>query len=419
MSPQSVQPVTSPLAPSACRREFHNTPCYDAGRLREIYGVAGLARRGIEGQGTTVALVSAYRDPVLVNDLDTYARQAGLPRPNVTLIKRGHPAIADPRDVNQAGFQEEITLDSEMILAMAPRTHLVIVENQADASVTPRAFGDALKTVTWLAKRMPVDAVSFSYGFFELNYAEATGWNWPKAEAMMRSQAEGLRGAEQRGVTVVTADGDTGSAAPNLSGTAVYSQPTVAFVAAYPGVTSVSGSAVQANDQGVRTRLDTVWSDTGSHVATGGGVSEVFARPGYQARMKGVVGAHRGVGDVSMDGSEKTPVWVYTSRYQILPGQVPGWVRVAGTSAASPLFTGVVALAAQVAGHPLGQINPRLYWMARNPARYGVQDITKGCNGDYGVPGFCAGLGPDLPSGIGTVGNGRLFVPALAGKPVR
>ena len=42
-----------------------------------------------------------------------------------------------------------------------------------------------------------------------------------------------------------------------------------------------------------------------------------------------------------------------------LPGQPAGWYQICGTSEATPLFAGIVALADQVAGHPLGKINRR------------------------------------------------------------
>jgi subtilase family serine protease len=81
-------------------------------------------------------------------------------------------------------------------------------------------------------------------------------------------------------------------------------------------------------------------------------------------------------------------------------------------------MAGIVALADQVAVHPLGLINPALYKMAaaRSP---GLTDITAGDNamhapdGTTTVPGFRAAPGYDLASGVGTV-NGALFVPELA-----
>jgi subtilase family serine protease len=79
-----------------------------------------------------------------------------------------------------------------------------------------------------------------------------------------------------------------------------------------------------------------------------------------------------------------------------------------------------VALADQVAGHPLGVINPYLYRLA---ARHmpGVVDVVSGDNTvsfrqggrPRTVPGFRARAGYDLASGVGTV-NAFWFVPELA-----
>ena len=118
------------------------------------------------------------------------------------------------------------------------------------------------------------------------------------------------------------------------------------------------------------------------------------------------VGDRRGVVDASMD----TRAWAYIG----VPGPrtSPGWAYVTGTSVSAPLLAGLVADAAQLAGHPLGLINPALYRM-RGTAD-GVLDITRGSSTARGVPGYPAAPGYDLPSGIGTVGSAALFVPALA-----
>jgi kumamolisin len=96
------------------------------------------------------------------------------------------------------------------------------------------------------------------------------------------------------------------------------------------------------------------------------------------------------------------------------------WSPVCGTSVATPLFAGIVALADQVAGHALGLINPAVYQMAIRHDR-GIVDILKGNNTarfyqqgkSYTVRGFAAGRGYDLVSGVGTV-NAAYFVRELA-----
>jgi subtilase family serine protease len=93
---------------------------------------------------------------------------------------------------------------------------------------------------------------------------------------------------------------------------------------------------------------------------------------------------------------------------------------VCGTSEATPLFAGIVALADQVAHHSLGLINPALYLLSAVHAP-GLVDVTSGNNTvgftqngtAYTVKGFSARPGYDLASGVGTV-NAALFVPELA-----
>jgi subtilase family serine protease len=126
--------------------------------------------------------------------------------------------------------------------------------------------------------------------------------------------------------------------------------------------------------------------------------------------------AARGVPDISMsaacDGAVDT--------YQSFGGQPAGWYPVCGTSEATPLFAGIVALADQVAGHPLGLINPALYLMSEGhlpgivPVTSGNNTVSFTQNGqDDTMQGFSARPGYSLAAGVGT-GNGALFVPELA-----
>jgi len=141
----------------------------------------------------------------------------------------------------------------------------------------------------------------------------------------------------------------------------------------------------------------------------------VFRRPSFQNGVSSAVGKQRGVPDISMSASCGHPVAVYGSF-----SGMDGWSTICGTSEATPIFAGVIALADQVAGHPIGPINGYLYQLAAAKDQ-GIVDITHGDNTVsfdqhgkfYTVPGWNAVPGYDLASGVGTV-NARWFVRELA-----
>jgi subtilase family serine protease len=135
--------------------------------------------------------------------------------------------------------------------------------------------------------------------------------------------------------------------------------------------------------------------------------------------VAGVVGQRRGIPDISMDASCASAAAVYGNN-DGYPTQPPGWFTACGTSLAAPIFAGIVAPAAQQAGHTLGAINAALYRMAARHAP-GIVDVARGDNGftfsthgqTHIVPGFHAQRGYDLVSGLGTI-DAAQFVPELA-----
>jgi subtilase family serine protease len=178
-----------------------------------------------------------------------------------------------------------------------------------------------------------------------------------------------------------------------------------------PLVTSVGGTQLNLDDNGNRLSPDVVWND--GFGAGGGGLSGVFPRPVYQALVTKQVGKKRGTPDISMSAAVDGAAWIYTS----FGGVSVGWHLVGGTSEASPIFSGIVALANQVARHRLGLLNPGLYLLGtlsqHGNHSTGVVDVTSGDISFGGVPGPAAGPGYDLASGWGTIDAAK-FVPALA-----
>jgi subtilase family serine protease len=146
-------------------------------------------------------------------------------------------------------------------------------------------------------------------------------------------------------------------------------------------------------------------------------VSAVFSRPIFQIGVRNVVAGHRGTPDISMSAAVNGGAWVYWS---FAGAGAPGWEIIGGTSEASPIFSGIVALADQMAGHRLGLIGPALYALGalsqHGDHNTGLVDITSGNNSFGGVTGYSATPGYDLASGWGTIDAAK-FVPALARLP--
>ena len=225
------------------------------------------------------------------------------------------------------------------------------------------------------------------------------------------SLRDGVQAAARAGVTVVAGTGDYGATRPEDpdEGT-LYPFPVTLWPASDPLVTAVGGTRLHTGAAGDRVSAGTAFSSIGGF-AGGAGLSAVFTRPAWQNSVRDVTGSRRGVADVSMDASPCSPVLAYTG-FTSPGGQRPGWVDFFGTSVAAPLFAGIVADAAQIAGHPLGVLGPALYRMY-GPAD-GVMDVTEGTTTTPALHGYAARPGYDLPTGIGTVGDALGFATALA-----
>jgi subtilase family serine protease len=143
----------------------------------------------------------------------------------------------------------------------------------------------------------------------------------------------------------------------------------------------------------------------------------VFARPSYQDGVPGI-GATRGVPDVAADGEGNTGMAVAFGK----PGGGYLLAGAGGTSAGAPFWAGLIALADQQAGHPLGFVNPAIYRIARGPRYHqAFHDVTTGSNtailtstsAPVTITGYRAGPGWDPVTGWGTP-DAQVLVPLLA-----
>jgi subtilase family serine protease len=418
--------LTAPPSTAYCERHF-GIACYTAGQIEQAYNLPALYHRGITGKGQTIVIVDSFGSPTVAHDLAVFDQAAGLPAPpSLRVIQPAGPVPRYRATSNREGWAGETDLDVEYAHDIAPGAGILVVETPTSENEGTTGFPQIVTAEEAVIRRHLGGVISQSFSATEQTFAS-------------RAALLGLRGAytaaAAAGVTVLAASGDSGAADVKFNGSTFYLRPVTSWPDSDPLVTGVGGTQLHLAAAG-RPGPATVWNDTfnrnanefvngsagPSPLAGGGGTSVMFRRPAYQDGVARVTGGRRGVPDISMSAACDGAV----DLYQSFAGQPAGWYPTCGTSEATPEFAGIVTLAAQLAGHPLGQINPALYRMlaAGDP---GLVDVTSGTNtvaGEQGgrrftVQGFAARRGYDLASGAGTV-NGALFVPELAaaaGRP--
>jgi subtilase family serine protease len=412
-----------PLTESQCS-VFFFLPCYSPAQLETAYDELPLFAQGITGAGRTIVIVDPFGSPTIQADLNTFDIAFGLPAPpSFQIIQPAGPVPPfDPSDANgDVDWAGETTLDVEWAHAAAPGANILLVETPMDETEGTNGFGAIVQAENYVLDNHLGDVISQSFS--------ATEETFPTTQSLLDLRSAYIKAA-QDGVTVLGATGDTGAANyTSDSANDLYTYPATGWPATDPLVTAVGGTELSVNNAGQRIASDQVWNDTENPavqedffqnlgpnaIAGGGGVSSVFPRPSYQDGVSSVVGGQRGIPDISMSAACSGAVQVYQS----FPQTFPGWYIVCGTSEATPLFAGIVALADQEAGHSLGLINPALYALGAANAP-GLVDITQGNNtvsftqegATDTVQGYNAGAGYDLASGLGTV-DAALFVPEL------
>ena len=401
--------LPAPLSTSDCQAEI-GINCYTPVQYRVHYDLNPLYRRGVDGRGETIVIVDSYGSPTIRNDLNVFDQQFGFPHPDLRIVKFGNIPAFDPTNSTMVGWAEETTLDVEYAHSIAPGAKIVLAETPVAETEGVTGLPEMMNAEQSLINAGVGDVISQSFGATENTFPGFSQGNFSSLLNLRYAYKDALA----HHVTVLGASGDAGATDYEADGSTLYPYRVNSWPSSDPLVTSVGGSQLYLDDAGNQVQPDSVWND--GYGAGGGGVSAVFSRPLYQAGVRGVVGSHRGTPDISMSAAVNGGAWVYMSFAGIeTPGvSDPGWYIFGGTSEASPIFSGIVALADQVAGHRLGLINPALYALASRPsASTGLVDITAGNNSFAGVTGYNAGPGYDLASGLGTIDAAK-FVPALA-----
>ncbi|MFI1168044.1 S8 family serine peptidase [Streptomyces sp. NPDC020801] len=401
-----VHGVASPLSIEQCRAKW-KIACYNPLQYRTAYNLNPLYRKGITGKGRTIVIVDSFGSPTVQHDLDVYSKQFGLPSTKVNVVKWGKVPVFDPKNPDMTGWAGETSLDVEMAHAVAPDAKIVLVETAVSETEGTTGLPEMMDAEKYLIDHGVGDVISQSFGATENTFP-----GFGKGDfSSIRNLRYAFQDAYRKHVTVLASSGDGGATDLKEDGKTYYKERVNSWPSSDPLVTSVGGTQLHLNDKGERVKPDSVYNDNG---AGGGGQSHVFSRPAFQNRVKKVVGARRATPDVSMAAAVNGGAWVYSS----FDPTAIGWEVSGGTSEASPLFSGIVALADQAAGHRVGNINEALYNLSRPAAQHdkntGIVDVNDGTDNSYaGVTGYKAVNGFDMATGVGTVDALR-FVPALA-----
>ena len=387
--------------------------CYSPLQFQHAYNMNTLYGAGLTGAGQTIAIVDSFGSPTIESDLKIFDKAYGLPDPpSFKIIQPAGPVPAfDRGNSTVVGWGVETSLDVEYAHSMAPGANNLLVETPVAETEGVTGFPQIVQAENFVINNGLASVISQSFG--------ATEPTFPNPQSLLALRGA-FENAAAHGVSVLAASGDAGATDATI-GSGFFPFRAVGWPSSDPLVTSVGGTQLHLDENGVRLAPDNVWNDTalfGSPAAGGGGVSTVFARPFYQDSLASIVGAARGAPDVSMTAAVNGGANVYMGfSGEGLPA--PGWYIIGGTSEATPLFSGVVAIADQKAGHPLGLLNPALYKLGdaagsplvdvtagNNTVTFTQEDTTITVSGFDGVPGY------DLASGLGTP-NGAALVDAL------
>lgn len=430
---------TALTPPTEAQCNARGRRCFAPAAFQNAYNLSALYAAGNQGQGVTVAVVDSFGSNTIRADLNNFNTQFGLPHMcgednhtcaagdpkfDILCVQACTDTKAPPPTADNPGLESrnawivEVSLDVEWVHAVAPRANVLLVTTPTAETLGVQGFPQMMNAEQVVIDQGLAQVISQSFGASEETFNGGT--------AALENLRGAFKSAPSHNVSVLASTGDFGNG--NIAKTPVPVMPLIPFPnvgwpASDPLVTAVGGTYL-CMDAATGTHPDSS-APSGQcplhpgarevgWIASGGGFSHVFSKPAYQdtlppgSNTAANTNNMRGIPDVAMEASSRTGVLVYGNG---------SWFIVGGTSVSSPCFAGVVAIADQVNGAPLGYLNNALYKIGADPARYAhdFYDITTGNNDQYQTPqdpNYAATTGWDPVTGLGTP-NAANLVPDL------
>ena len=441
--------------------------CFTPQAIQSAYNVGPLHKAGWNGKGVTIAIVDSYGSDTMAHDLHVFDQafglqpmcgeegvtcQAGMPKFSQLAINgspdtKGQPGKGTHLE-DKAAWALEVALDVETSHAMAPMANILLVHSNNAETLGVQGFPNMMKAEDYVVSNHLAQVISQSFASSE----DAFG-----SYKSLLNLRYAFQNAAANGVTVLGSSGDDGSTnftkSPVHSGGSLIPFPAVEWPASDPLVTGVGGTylctdplatagqprtALPIPGLGGKCGSSTFNAAGAAEVAwtfSGGGFSHVFSRPDYQggtlpAGSTAIPSSARGVPDIALQASAGSGALVYLS----LPPDgndsnisQTGWYDIGGTSLSCPQWAGLVAIADQLNKAKYGQtglglINPALYKLASQPAKYladffdvahtAIAGVANDNQEDPSIPGYPATQGWDPVTGLGTP-NAAALIPDL------
>jgi subtilase family serine protease len=335
---------------------------YQPSEVQTAYNFNPLYAAGFDGTGQTVVITDAFGSPTIRDDAELFSQIYGLPdlTPSNFQVLRAPGALNHPAGghFNPAGWADEVTLDVEWVHAMAPKANIVLV-------IGPNNGSDLDEAVNYAAVHHFGNTISNSWSGFE-------GFGNP-AQFIRVNRILEMAAAEGMDVNFSTGDFGDDSILVGFK--------TVGFPPSSPFATAVGGTSLALNpDNSIM--FQTGWGlnftriadpevngvnpptvpplPFGFQIGAGGGTSLTFAKPAFQS---GLPGTMRMTPDISFLADPETGVEIIET-VATPNGPQPEVFVIGGTSLACPMFSALMGIASQKAGHPLGQAAPLLYGLS-------------------------------------------------------